>query len=123
MLQLRFYVIQVFIEAVRGNGYQGDIAIDDITFTSQSCTLSPAAAKPVASTAPPSTTTMMPGTIPTGFTCNFDANVCGWKQDRTDNFDWSRFHGATQSGGTGPTTDHSASGGIDWYILFLDTGI
>ena len=50
---------------------------------------------------------MATGTIPAGFTCNFDANVCGWKQDRTDNFDWSRHRGGTASGRTGPSVDHS----------------
>ena len=30
-------VIQVIIEAVRGSGYTGDIAVDDISFTSDKC--------------------------------------------------------------------------------------
>ena len=42
-----------------------------------------------------------------GIACNFDKDLCGWVQDRTDNFDWTQFAGATVSSGTGPTADHT----------------
>lgn len=30
-------VLQIVFEALRGNGYQGDIALDDITITNGAC--------------------------------------------------------------------------------------
>ena len=43
------------------------------------------------------------------FNCNFDTNFCGWTQDhQTDNFDWLRYRGSTQSSGTGPSKDHTS---------------
>ena len=32
-----FFLFQLIIEAVRGNGYKGDIAVDDITLTNTAC--------------------------------------------------------------------------------------
>lgn len=40
--------------------------------------------------------------------CNFEnSNLCGYSQDQSDNFDWTRNVGATGSTGTGPFADHS----------------
>jgi len=33
-----FFVLQIVFEAVRGNGYRGDIAVDDISFINTPCT-------------------------------------------------------------------------------------
>ena len=34
--------------------------------------------------------------------CDFESyHVCGWVQDKTDNFDWTRHSGSTPSGYTG----------------------
>merc|ERR1719215_600343 len=35
--------------------------------------------------------------------CNFEQDMCFWKQDRDDQFDWTRHAGSTGSGGTGPS--------------------
>lgn len=93
---------------MRGSGFRGDIALDDVSLSSQACTLIPAAAQPALSVTPaPATTTVAPANIPTGFVCNFDTNICGWTQDKRDNFDWSRHRGSTGTAGTGPTNDHN----------------
>jgi len=60
-------------------------------------------------------TTQKPGATGTppvtglaGRTCNFEqASICGYTQDRTDNFDWTRDNGGTGTAGTGPTKDHT----------------
>lgn len=98
------------MEAVRGDGYRGDIAIDDISISSQACTLTPPEAMPsVSVTMAPVNTTVTPANIPAGFVCNFETNVCGWTQDTKDNFDWSRHQGTTGTEGTGSSTDHNGS--------------
>ena len=45
--------------------------------------------------------------LPVG-TCTFEAaNICGWINDKSDNFDWSRASGSTASVNTGPRNDHT----------------
>ena len=44
--------------------------------------------------------------------CSFDSNFCSWIQDKTDNFDWTRKRGATSSGATGPSADHTSGSKI-----------
>ena len=40
--------------------------------------------------------------------CDFESpSICGYTQDTTDNFDWTRQFGGTVSVGTGPTVDHT----------------
>lgn len=41
------------------------------------------------------------------FACDFTYDSCGWVQDKSDNFDWTRKRGATTSVQTGPTGDHT----------------
>ncbi|KAH3887675.1 hypothetical protein DPMN_011693 [Dreissena polymorpha] len=60
-----------------------------------------------------------PATLPVGFVCNFDTDVCGWTQDTTDNFDWTRYRGSTTTAGTGPTNDHSGGKEI-FFFLFIE---
>ena len=105
-----FSVCQVVFEGIRGRGYQGDIAIDDIAFTVGTCVVLPHNAVPivpttVASTAPPTTP-------PRGkFSCDFEIDFCSWSQDSSDQFNWTRHHGRTSSTDTGPTTDHTLKTG------------
>ena len=49
----------------------------------------------------------------TGFSCNFDKEMCGFSQSRNDKFDWSRRSGSTPSSSTGPASDHSGSGELE----------
>jgi hypothetical protein len=40
--------------------------------------------------------------------CTFeDTRICGWTNEKTDDFDWTRQNGATPSGVTGPPNDHT----------------
>lgn len=75
---------------MRGTDYQGDIAIDDVSFTAtvSRCNLSPSGAAP--------------------FDCNFETGFCRWIQSRRDRFDWTRHRGSTGSFLTGPSIDHTA---------------
>ena len=43
--------------------------------------------------------------------CNFESGTCGWIQDRTDDFDWTRTYGETGSSDTGPTNGHTFESG------------
>ena len=48
-----------------------------------------------------------PGTS-SGIDCTFESsNLCGYTQDKSDNFDWTRKSGRTSSSGTGPSNDHT----------------
>jgi len=41
-------------------------------------------------------------------TCNFESSdICGYKQDTTDNFDWVWKSGSTGTSNTGPPNDHT----------------
>ena len=45
--------------------------------------------------------------------CGFEqSDLCGYTQDKTDDFDWTRTQKATQSSGTGPATDHTYKSGL-----------
>jgi hypothetical protein len=92
--------LQLIIEAVKGASYQGDIAIDGISFLDGACkssvTISP--------------TAVSPGATPTSVarTCDFESQtICGWTQDKNDDFDWSWDSNGTPTTGTGPSTDHT----------------
>ena len=73
---------KIRIEAIRGTDYAGDIAIDDVVVTDSACPPSPY--------------------------CDFeDTTLCGWRNMRGDQFDWTRANKGTPSLGTGPATDHT----------------
>ena len=41
-------------------------------------------------------------------TCTFESrSICNYKQDKTDDFDWTWKSGSTTSTGTGPSADHT----------------
>ena len=44
-------------------------------------------------------------------TCDFDESMCGFVQDQNDVFDWRRQKGSTVSVNTGPSADHTGTGG------------
>lgn len=72
----------VVFEGVLTTGYFGDMALDDISFNDGPC----------------------PPTI----SCDFeDSNLCGYTQDTTDQFDWTRMSGHTSTINTGPDNDHT----------------
>ena len=86
---------QVVFEGVRGKGYRGDIALDDIKIKSGFC--------------------------PPLKECTFEpSDRCGWTDEPNslDDFDWTRQSGSTASSGTGPAFDHTfgTSKGMYMYI-------
>ena len=85
------YLFQIKFEGIRGSGYKGDIAIDDITVVDYtgSCPVLPT------------------NSVPWG--CNFELGMCKWQQVRTDDFDWKLNNGNTGSMGTGPKIDHTTN--------------
>ncbi|XP_041467508.1 MAM and LDL-receptor class A domain-containing protein 1-like [Lytechinus variegatus] len=81
------------IEATRGDGVQGDIAIDDVEIIRGACP-------------------------PPGF-CDFQSDLCGWSQEVVqDQWDWLRTSGGTDSPNTGPQVDHTYGTGEGFYIYF-----
>ena len=70
------------------------------------------------------------GSTQTSITCNFeDTALCGYKQLKNDNFDWSRTTGTTSTAGTGPTNDHTyGTSAGEWNMniflqCFKDSGL
>ena len=111
-LRVRHYIV---FEGIRGNSYQGDIAIDDIQFTTGVCSIVPAIANPLSSTTvAPTTKFTLPPTIPTSqYNCDFEKDMCSYIQESlTDVFNWTRNQGHTGSGGTGPGQDHTKLQGV-----------
>ncbi|XP_066440821.1 MAM and LDL-receptor class A domain-containing protein 1 [Eleutherodactylus coqui] len=49
--------------------------------------------------------------------CNFEFDLCDWRQCQTDNFDWSMRAGSTPTVGTGPVTDHTMQNPSGVYIF------
>lgn len=77
---------QIMFEALAGNGNQGDISIDDITFSESPCSL-----------------VFLPSGEPVP--CDFEKDSCKYTQETTlDKFDWSRVSGQSDSG---PQKDHT----------------
>lgn len=53
--------------------------------------------------------------------CTFEqTNICGYTQDKTDNFDWRRDNQGTATSSTGPSKDHTygTTGGM-YYKLSI----
>ncbi|XP_066288978.1 MAM domain-containing glycosylphosphatidylinositol anchor protein 2-like [Branchiostoma lanceolatum] len=51
------------------------------------------------------------------FDCNFEADLCGWTQNTSDTFNWTRHLGATSSYYTGPSFDHTMGNETGYYIF------
>ncbi|CAF1456361.1 unnamed protein product, partial [Rotaria sordida] len=140
---------QVLIEGVRGSGYEGDIGVDDTTFT-------PGCQLQIIATLPPFvySTTQSPycnathshctqntrqcipkdqfcnfniectdqtDELSCPLACNFDQNTtCLWTNDRKQKLIWEFGSGRTASSGTGPSTDHS-TGSVTGTYIYLET--
>ena len=77
---------QIVFEGVRGSGYQGDIALDDVELQNTACRAT--------------------------VNCDFESPVaqlkkCGWTDLVGDDFNWRIGQGATSSRNTGPSNDHT----------------
>ena len=63
--------------------------------------------------------TAAPGTTGT-IQCNFEtSSICGYQQDKTDNFDWNFTQGRTGTFGTGPANDHTLNTYYGMYVCSL----
>lgn len=87
---------------------QGDIAIDDFTFTTSNCSIRPMNdSVPTVSTAAPSTITTRRTTLApqSPLDCNFEqGSLCSaWTHDPTADFQWGLQQGETASINTGPS--------------------
>ncbi|XP_071851180.1 MAM and LDL-receptor class A domain-containing protein 1-like isoform X5 [Apostichopus japonicus] len=94
------YMIEIV--AIKGNGYSGDIAIDDIEMIYSSCDVFPEDADP------PFFQT---------FDCNFDYGTCGWEQSEDDDFDWIVNKGPVGGTSNGPDGDHSPQ--ANGYYIYM----
>jgi len=108
----------IVFEGIRGSGYRGDIAIDDILIKDGDCSTLPASANPIT---PPTVTTpvvttpftLPPPIPPSLYNCDFEIGLCNYTQEHiTDVFNWTRHQGGTYSGGTGPAMDHTKLQGV-----------
>ena len=108
----------IIFEGVVGKSYDGDISIDDITFTpfSNACYRMPDISLPTTTTSPPPTTT---GLVYDGFLCDFEKDSCGWIQAAGSTVNWKRKTGL--SGYGGPKYDHTFNSNSSYYIYF-ETG-
>ncbi|KAM8881350.1 MAM and LDL-receptor class A domain-containing protein 1 [Synchiropus picturatus] len=130
---------QVVFRAKRGISYMGDVVIDDISF--QDCS------PPLPSGLP---CTLEQYTCANGncipqdnlcdfinhcgdnsdenhficksFSgrCNFEFDLCSWRQSQQDDFDWLIKAGSTPTVGTGPSTDHTLRNPSGHY-LYLES--
>jgi len=82
---------KVVFQGTSGPSYQGDIALDDVGFVNGNC-------PPVSE-------------------CEFESpNVCGYTQDVSDDFDWTRGSANTTSYLTGPPADHTYGTAFGHYM-------
>ena len=98
-------------EGIRGNGFTGDIAIDDVSYSIGSCVIRPSTAVPRPPTTSRPATTRQPTPRPTGYNCDFQTGFCTWTNDASAPFNWTRHRGSTSSLDTGPASDHTLKNG------------
>nr|XP_039272222.1 MAM and LDL-receptor class A domain-containing protein 1-like [Styela clava] len=114
----RRYIIEGVINS---DGVQGSIALDDIKFTTTSCSLSPSSAQV---TGQPQTTpepVVTPSPIQYGSSnCTFEQDTCNWIGDPTADLVWTRNKGPGTTTGTGPTDDHT-QGNENGYYMYVES--
>ncbi|XP_035691847.1 mucin-5AC-like [Branchiostoma floridae] len=106
----------VIFEAVRGDSFRGDIAIDDVTVSNE--------CEPIVTTVLP-TTTPYPLASPS---CTFElSSICGYRQDIHDSAEWTWHQGHTGTSDTGPGFDQTLGTAIGHYMYFeassIDPGV
>ena len=100
----------IVIQASTGSA-SGFIGLDDIYFKeAQYCSVFPENAATGGSLPLPQITTTTKNPItptPSIYDCNFEIDLCNWKNDLTVPLTWLRNKGSTSSSETGPNTDHT----------------
>ena len=96
-----YLCVQIRFMGIRGSGYKGDIAIDDITVVpyGSGCGVRPSSALPRST--------------------NFERGLDRWRQSTTDQFQWTRSKGHTTSTGTGPSIDHTTNTSMSFFNFCL----
>ncbi|KAF4800644.1 MAM and LDL receptor class A domain containing 1 [Turdus rufiventris] len=131
---------QVIFRAKRGVSYMGDVAVDDITF--EDCSPLLISDKPCTSEEfmcankyciPKNNlcdfvndcednSDESPSICSTSIGhCNFEFDLCGWKQDENDDFNWHIRTSSTAKLGTGPATDHTLQEPSGHYIFIKNS--
>ncbi|XP_051872139.1 MAM and LDL-receptor class A domain-containing protein 1 [Pristis pectinata] len=126
---------QVFLRAKRGVSYMGDITVDDVSFENCAALLIPD--KQCNSDEYSCTNGYcIPKDQLCDFTndcadhsdehpvicssnlgrCDFEFDLCSWRQWRDDNFDWTLKQGIIPTLGTSPATDHTLRNPAGHYI-------
>jgi hypothetical protein len=87
----------MIVEGIRGNSFEGDIAIDDIgILPTDICILQPSAADPIQ-------------IFQQKIACGFEHDLCQWQDDPTGKFNWTRHTDTTPSVDTGPNSGKKKS--------------
>ncbi|CAH1233158.1 MALRD1 [Branchiostoma lanceolatum] len=108
----------VVFEAVRGDSFRGDIAIDDVTVSDECVPV------PIATTVLPPTTSY-PLASPS---CTFELlSMCGYRQDIHDSAEWTWYQGQTGTSDTGPGLNHTIGTALGHYVYLeasnIDPGV
>ncbi len=74
---------QIAFRVTRGNGWNGDVSIDDVFFSDGYCAQQDDDA------------------------CDFETGMCNWNNDALNDYDWRRGSQGVPTMGTGPTADHT----------------
>ncbi|XP_030832892.1 MAM and LDL-receptor class A domain-containing protein 1 [Strongylocentrotus purpuratus] len=91
---------QIYFEAVRGSNYASDIALDDIHIMSYGCSGHHIIKKE------------------SSVSCDFEeAELCYYRQDNSDDFDWSWRNRGTNDGFTGPDVDHTRGDELGFFVF------
>ncbi|CAH2282309.1 MAM and LDL-receptor class A domain-containing 1 [Pelobates cultripes] len=132
--------LQIVLQALRGVSYVGDVTVDDISFENCAPMLIPNK-----DCTPDEFMCSNKYCIPKNNLCdfvndcadnsdenpyicgsflshcNFEYDMCDWKQDENDDFDWNLRAGSTPSFGTGPATDHTMQNPFGYYVFIEST--
>ncbi|XP_041367445.1 MAM and LDL-receptor class A domain-containing protein 2-like [Gigantopelta aegis] len=135
------------IQASRGSGIYGDIAIDDVSLTpgcEKGGSLPGQPTAPVTTPSPCGAGLFMcankkcfsqnercnfyddcgDNTDETncGTSCTFESGMCGWQNSKNDVLDWSTRAGKTPSRNTGPSADHTFGNTTGHYVYVESSG-
>ncbi|CAH1790069.1 unnamed protein product [Owenia fusiformis] len=117
---------RLVFEGVRGNGFYGDVAIDELsvrrgraesstTASLDTTTAKTTSSKPTTSTSITITAKPKPGSE---YSCSFRNDMCDMIDGGRD-FKWTRGKGNTPTGQTGPSADRNGDQG--GYYMFIET--
>ncbi|KAK2531283.1 Malrd1 [Columba livia] len=128
--------LEIVLRAKRGVSYMGDVAVDDITFedcspllisgrpcTSEEFTCANKHCIPKDNLCDfvndcADNSDESPTVCSKSFAhCNFEFDLCGWKQDENDDFDWNLRTSTSAKLSTRPATDHTLQEPSGHYIF------